>query len=303
MIGGFVTPASPPAWLEVVPSAVGALSYTDLPVWGAALGGLVGGLLRVRRAHVEHAMLRAGVPTPEAAADAMYRALGTSALELLWLSHGPRDLRPLTAFEGDTEARYGELLRRGRGMVLAASHTGNWDLAACAVATRLGPLSVVTKRLSWTSVDALWQRTRAAYGVRLVLARGAFAMAREALAAGGAVAMMIDQVPAHERHGLRARFLGEEAWVDRAPATVAARFGVPLVVTASRRDDRGVQRLSILDVIEPPGRAGAAWIDDATSRATTALERFVLAYPTEWLWMHRRWHAPRSRALPVTLRA
>jgi KDO2-lipid IV(A) lauroyltransferase len=239
-------------------------------------------------------MRRAGVVDPPGAAAAMYRALGTSALELLWLSRSPRDIRPLTGFDGDAEARYAELRRRGRGMVLAASHTGNWDLAACAVAQRLGPLSVVTKRLSVTSVDALWQRTRAGYGVRLVEARGAFAMARDALAAGAAVAMMIDQVPAHERHGTRVPFLGEEAWVDRAPATVAARFGVPLVVTASRRDDGGVQRLSILDVLEPPPRAGAAWIDEASSRATVALERFVVQHPSEWLWMHRRWNAPRN---------
>jgi KDO2-lipid IV(A) lauroyltransferase len=239
-------------------------------------------------------MQRAGVPTPPVAADAMYRALGTSALELLWLSRGPRDLRALTAFDGDTEARYAELRRRGRGMVLAASHTGNWDLAACAVATRLGPISVVTKRLSMASVDALWQQTRAGYGVRLVLARGAFAMAREALAAGSAVAMMIDQVPEHERHGTRAPFLGADAWVDRAPATVAARFGVPLVVTASRRDDAGRQCLSILEVLEPPPRAGASWIDEATHRATTVLAGFVVAHPSEWLWMHRRWNAPRN---------
>ena len=288
--------------MEIVPSAVGALSFTDLPVWGAALGGLVGGLLRVRRAHVEDAMRRACVADPSATASAMYRALGTSALELLWLSRRPRDLHCLTGFDGDAEVRYAELRRRGTGMVLAASHTGNWDLAACAVARRLGPISVVTKRLSMTSVDALWQRTRAGYGVHLVESRGAFAMAREALGTGSAVAMMIDQVPAHERHGTRARFLGEEAWVDRAPATVAARFGVPLVVTASRRDERGVQRLSILDVLEPPRRAGVAWIDDASSRATTALERFVLAHPSEWLWMHRRWNAPRSRASSVALR-
>ena len=105
--------------------------------------------------------------------------------------------------------------------------------------------------------------------------------------------MMIDQVPARARHGLRVPFLGEAAWVDRAPATVAARCRVPLVVTASRRDDAGRQRLSILEVLEPPRRAGAAWIDEASALATAALGRFVTAYPSEWLWMHRRWNPPR----------
>jgi hypothetical protein len=45
----------------------------------------------------------------------------------------------------------------------------------------------------------------------------------------------------------------------------------------------------VLQVIAPPRRAARAWIAEATASATRALEGFVRAHPSQWLWMHRRW--------------
>jgi KDO2-lipid IV(A) lauroyltransferase len=270
---------------------VGWLSFAWLARLGAVLGWLAGSVLRIRRAHVEQAMARAGVA--RGAAPAMYRGLGAGALELLWMAARRRDLGRVAVLDGDARAAWEGALAKGRGVVVAASHTGNWDLAACAVAQR-APLLVVTKRLSMGGLDAFWQLTRAGYGVSLCEAAGAMARGRAALAAGGAVAMMIDQVPARPEHGVRCAFLGAPAFADRAPATLAARAGAPLVVAASRRDPAagGAQRLEVLAVLDPPPRAGKAWIEEATRAATAALDAFVRAHPSEWLWMHRRWKTP-----------
>jgi len=272
-----------------------ALVFSDLGVFGGALGALVGGALRVRRAHVEAAMARAGVEHPELAAAGMYRSLGTSALELLWLAGQPRDLGSLARVDAAAREALARARARGRGIVFAASHTGNWDLAACAIASGSPErLMIVTKHLSMGWLDAFWQRTRARYGVELVGARGAFARGRDHVRGGGAVAMMIDQVPARRAHACRVEFLGQTAWADKAPATVAARTGATLVVPCARRGEDGVQELTVVDVVEPPPGAASAWIEETTARATRALGRFVLENPTEWLWMHRRWAAPKA---------
>jgi KDO2-lipid IV(A) lauroyltransferase len=289
---------------------------------GVALGFLAGSVLRIRRAHVVSAMRRAGVRDPSGAASAMYRSLGQSAVEFLVLSataHRAATEGTAPALSADIDCHSAKALARARsvapprrrdfdhafdsgaaraselgrgGVVLAASHTGNWDYAACAVATRM-PLVVVTKRLSAARLDRFWQGTRAAFGVELVEGRGALTHGKAALDRGASVAMMIDQVPMREAHALRLPFLGADALVDRAPFALAARTRAPLLVVASRR--RGFLRheLVVLDVLEVPPRAARDWIDSAAARATAALERFVLANPSEWLWMHRRWRAPR----------
>lgn len=225
----------------------------------------------------------------------MYRALGASVFELLWLAGKKRSLGSLIAVEARSRKAWERARAGGRGVVVAASHTGNWDAAACAMAAE-GELLVVTKRLTMKGVDTFWQGARARHGVLLCDPEGALSRGREVLARGGAVAMMIDQVPVSAKHAMVCEFLGAPALVDRAPAALAARARVPLVVVAERRT-RGprvrapecTHEIFVLDVIEPPKRASRAWIEEATGRATRALDAFVRENPSEWLWMHRRW--------------
>jgi Kdo2-lipid IVA lauroyltransferase/acyltransferase len=256
-------------------------------VLGALLGWLAGSVLRIRRAHVEGAMQAAGIAHPGRLARGMYRALGTSVFEFLWMAFAGAPALEVVAIEPASRVRWAEALAGGRGVVVAASHTGNWDLSACAIAREV-ELLVVTKRLSVRWLDRFWQSTRARLGVRLTDAPGAVGRAREVLSRGGAVAMMIDQVP-DARHALPVMFLGQPAHADRAPAAVAAAAGAPLVVAVGRRERSGKHVLQVLDVLTPPARPSRAWIDEATRRATRELERFVLAHPDQWLWMHRRW--------------
>jgi Kdo2-lipid IVA lauroyltransferase/acyltransferase len=218
----------------------------------------------------------------------MYAALGTSGMEFLWMAFRGSRALGCARFDPPSRARWNDALARGRGAVVAASHTGNWDMAACVVAQEV-ELLVVTKRLSVGWLDRFWQTTRAGLRVQLADADGAMTRGRAVLARGGVVAMMIDQVPLLPRHALAVEFLGRSAATDRAPAVLAASARAPLIVVTARRDPRGQHVLQVLDVIDPPSRASRAWVVDATGRATVALDRFVRAYPSQWLWLHRRW--------------
>ncbi|MDI1449234.1 lysophospholipid acyltransferase family protein [Polyangium sp. 6x1] len=279
---------------------VGLLPYRALRSFGAALGAFVGGFVRVRRRHVESAMARAGVPAPRRAAAAMYGSLGAGLFELLWTAGRPDE--PL-ASKLVVSARAADLftraVARGRGVVIATAHTGNWDLSACAAAAwlrqRAGPsgrapaLHVITKRLSWRALDRTWQRLRAERGVLLVDARGATARVREALARGDVVAMMIDQAPERAAGVTRLPFLGAPAWCDLAPVLMASRARAPIVVAFGRRREDGLHELDAFDLIEPEALATRTEVERVAARITDALASFVETYPAQWLWLHRRW--------------
>ncbi len=294
------------ALLRLLALLVGLLPWGALAVLGRGVGWLAGSVLRIRRAHVESAMGQAGIEAPSREASAMYEALGRSAFEFLWIarrgarsrSPGP-DLAPHVAIDPASAAPWRAALEGGRGVVVAASHTGNWDLAACAIARDV-ELLVVTKHLRAPSIDRFWQSTRARQGVTLTGAEGAMARARETLRRGGAVAMMIDQAPSSRRHTVGIEFLGQPALAERAPAALAAVARAPLVVAAARRSASGQHVLHVLQVIEPRGSEPAgAWIARATLSAARALDAFVRAYPSQWLWLHRRWKQPDAGAREV----
>ncbi len=285
-------------WL--VARLVGLLPYRALGVLGAGLGALVGGLVRVRRGHVEFAMARAGVQAPPRVAAAMYGSLGVGLLELLWTAGRPEEpLEPKLVVSSRAADLFDRALGRGRGVVVATAHTGNWDLAACAAAAwlraRSGPsgrapaLHVITKRLSWRALDRTWQKLRAERGVLLVDARGASARVREALARGDVVAMMIDQAPERRIGVAEIPFLGAPAWCDLAPIMLAARARAPIVVAFGRRRDDGVHELDAFELVEPEALSSRTDVVRAAARITGALASFVEEHPAQWLWLHRRW--------------
>jgi KDO2-lipid IV(A) lauroyltransferase len=288
--------------LDLVARAVALLSWEALARAGAVLGWLAGSVLRIRRSAVGFAMERARVTEPRDAAAAMYRSLGAGVLELLWLAgsrKAARDaaLRDHVLLDDDLAVALHEACERGP-VVLAASHTANWELVAYGAARWLEArdrrLAVVVKRQSVGVFHAFCTRLREACGLVLIAPAGAFDAARKALRTGNVIAMPIDQVPDRTRHGTSVPFLGAQALADRAPAALARASGATLLVVAASRDGRD-QRVHLLAELPPHARgesAATAWITNATREATRVLDAFVHADPSSWLWLHRRWRAP-----------
>ena len=232
----------------------------------------------------------------------MYARLGTGIFELLWLAGAgaarrEKAVREHVTIEPDLERAIVDSLAKGP-VVFAASHTGNWEIAAHAAARLVRAhgrgLSVVVKPMALSGFDAFLKRLRAGLGITLLSPSGALSTARSALGRGDAVAMMIDQVPDHARHGTPASFLGQPALCDRGPAVLAKRAGATFLVVAAKRVGRE-HRVVMLD------RHDAAELSTATEltrAATGALDAFVRAQPAEWLWLHRRWREPRAPRAP-----
>lgn len=273
--------------LGALARVVALLPFGALRVLGAVIAFLAFDVLRIRRRHAVASIERAGLGDVATARRA-YRSLGTAIFELLWLAGRPRvRLEEHVRIEG--MEHFERARARGRGIVVATAHTGNWDLAACACAEK-APLAVVTKRLSSRGLDAFWQRTRSKRGIELVAAPdgGVLRAVKEALSAGKMVALLVDQDPERTTSVVAHPFLGEVAMHDTFAATLAARTGATILVAFARREGRG-HVVEILEGIEPPARAGRAFVEATTRAIAERLDAFVRRDPTSWLWLHRRW--------------
>jgi KDO2-lipid IV(A) lauroyltransferase len=277
---------TPSRTLRAIAWVIALLPFSALRFFAAFLAFLAFDVLRIRRRHVVASLARAGLDPVNA--RGVYRQLGISALEFLWLSARPA-VPATELMRIDGIDRFEAARAHGRGVIVATAHTGNWDLAACACAERT-ELSVVTKRLSSPSIDAFWQQTRALRGVDLIAAPDGRALRaiRDRLSAGRAVALLVDQDPERTRSVVSAPFLGDIAVHDTLAATIAARTGAPIVLAFARRDDRG-NVLEIIDTIEPPEHPDRAWIEATTRAIAARLDGFVRDNPSAWLWLHRRW--------------
>jgi len=294
--------------LAFLARAVALLPWSSLGRWGALVGAFVGSVLRVRRAQVEAAVERAGVPEAKAVARGMYASLGTALFEFLWmvgrrssersnrLSAEPRSTRsdglPIIRMTERAKEALGanrKEAQASQGIVIATAHTGNWDLVGCAAEDHGIRLAVFTKRLRIGWLDRFWQRERAARGLGLLHGDGALREATLSLRAGVSVAVLIDQAPERRVAVTEAPFLGESAYHDLSPAILAQRSRSTLVLALARRDGDGSHVVDVPLVLEPPPLPSRAWVDHATRSLNAALETFVREHPSQWLWLHRRW--------------
>jgi KDO2-lipid IV(A) lauroyltransferase len=281
--------------LRLVAWLVARLPYGALRVLGAVIAFVAFDLLRIRRRHAVASLSRAGLGGVAVARRA-YRSLGTGIFELLWMSGG-RSIDGLVRVDGWD--RFEAAKARNKGVIVVTAHTGNWDLAACACASRT-PLAVVTKRLSMRGLDAFWQSSRAARGLSLLAAPDGriYEPVRALLARGGSVALLVDQDPERTTSVIEAPFLGETALHDTFAATIAARTGASIVTAFARREG-ALHVVEVLDVFTPESGSGRAFVAETTRAIAARLDAFVRAHPDQWLWLHRRWKTKRAQGAQV----
>src|SRR5260370_32850415 len=81
---------------------------------------------------------------------------------------------------------------RGKGVLIATAHLGNWELSAFAHALMTAPMHVVVRPLDNARVDDLVERRRALSGNHIIRKKQTREILR-ALAKGDAVGVLIDQ--------------------------------------------------------------------------------------------------------------
>ncbi|HXA05897.1 MAG TPA: lysophospholipid acyltransferase family protein, partial [Bryobacteraceae bacterium] len=84
-------------------------------------------------------------------------------------------------------------LRRGKGVLFATAHFGNWELSAFAHALLTAPMNIVVRPLDNPLIDRLVERHRTLSGNRLIEKKDFARSILKALAANEAVGILIDQ--------------------------------------------------------------------------------------------------------------
>ncbi len=175
-------------------------------------------------------------------------------------------------------------LRRGKGVLFATAHLGNWELSAVAFALLSRPMYVVVRPLDNPKLDALVAARRRLGGNRLIEKKDFARSMLKALAANQAVGILVDQNSTPDE-GVFVDFFGIPACAGTGLVRLAARSGaavIPGFALWSDPEQRYVLRF------EPPVEITGDVRED-TQRLQKRLEAVIRRHPEQWLWIHRRW--------------
>ena len=182
-------------------------------------------------------------------------------------------------FEHFEEAR-----KRGRGVLFATAHLGNWELSAFAHAWMAAPMYIVIRPLDNSKIDGLVELRRTLSGNRLIgkkeYARGILKALRE----NEAVGILVDQNASLEE-GTFVDFFGVPACAGTGFAKLAAHSGAAVIPGFALWIES--QRNYVLRFYPPIEITGDPEAD--TRALHRQLEAVIREYPDQWLWIHRRW--------------
>jgi KDO2-lipid IV(A) lauroyltransferase len=264
---------------------------------GALLGRVAWLVARAeRRLMLEH--LAVAFPErSEAERRAIARAslvhLGQMAMEAVAIRAYGDHIEEYVSFAPGAEEVVRRALARGKGLILVAGHIGNWELLARRMALLAQPNAVIARRNADPKLNEMVARFRDEGGIK-TLWRDDPATGRELIRLfrqGGPLGILIDQDTRVQ--GVFVPFFGRLAFTPRAVGDLALRFGAAVVVgTSHRRGPRmgDGHELEMVELAYDPAPADAdVEVERITAAAVSEQESAIRRYPSEWVWMHRRW--------------
>jgi KDO2-lipid IV(A) lauroyltransferase len=182
-----------------------------------------------------------------------------------------------------------EALSRGKGLVLALPHTGNWDVSGVWLANRYGTFTTVAERLRPESLFQRFVAYREALGFEILPASGtdvsSYRLLIERLRQNRAVCLPADRDLS--RRGIPVTFFGEQTRMPAGPARLAAMTGATLLIVQQSftEDGWGVGVHSPMIVHEREE------IPAVTQRMADGFAADIAANPIDWHMLQPLWLA------------
>ena len=237
---------------------------------------------RFRRVAV-HNLEMAGYSDPHSIADGVFRSIARLAVSFAKLPGITREnVHEWIRYDG--LENFAAARAKGRGVLVATGHLGNWELSAFTHALMTAPMHVVVRPLDNPKIDTLVERYRGLSGNHLIRKKEAARGILRALEAGDAVGILIDQNTTPEE-GVFIDFFGRRACAGTAFVKFAHRTGAAVVPGfALWHEDEKKYVLRFYPEVSMTGDLQAD-----TQRVHAVLESVIRQYPDQWLWIHRRW--------------
>jgi KDO2-lipid IV(A) lauroyltransferase len=185
-------------------------------------------------------------------------------------------------------------MTRGKGVLFATGHLGNWELSAFCHAILSAPMGVVVRPLDNPRLDAFVERRRGLSGNHLISKRDFARPILQALRRNEAVGILVDQNILPEA-GVFVDFFGKPACSGTTFAKIAARSGaavIPGFAVWSEEEQRHILRFY-------PEVPMTGDLEGDTAAIQKAVEKAIREYPDQWLWIHRRWKTRPSGDPPL----
>jgi KDO2-lipid IV(A) lauroyltransferase len=163
--------------------------------------------------------------------------------------------------------------------------------------------SAASKAIKGFLIQRMMVRFRSRRGMKNISRENSYKKLVKALEAGDCLIVMIDQDT--KVKGVFVDFYGKKAYTPMGVSRLALETGAIVVPMAMVRKEDSKYKFIIRPPLETINTGNLEKdLYDNTQQQTLVLEKIIRQYPTQWVWMHRRWKTtPESLAAYLEQRA
>ena len=182
-------------------------------------------------------------------------------------------------------------LKKGKGVIGFSAHIGNFGLLGMRLAVEGYPFSFVLRNPEVGAVARIFQQVVEHHGAGTIPSlprRKAVTSLLKRLHRNEIVCILGDQ--REMQGGVFINFMGHTAGTSAGPVVLAMRSGASIVPMFSIRtpaDENVVMIEPEYEFIISGDREKDIRLN--TEGLTGIVERYIRQYPSQWLWLHRRW--------------
>jgi lauroyl/myristoyl acyltransferase len=170
--------------------------------------------------------------------------------------------------------------RSGEPVIFVGLHFGDLELPSRFLAARVGQAVAPMETIGDPALQAYFERTRGANGVRIVGLREARRQLLGALREGISVGLVGDRDLTGG--GVQVTLFGAPATLPLGPALLSIESGAPMYVVGVRRAGRGRYRGRLEAIPTPPDGPRRERVMAATASVAAAFERIISDAPEQW---------------------
>ncbi len=283
--------------LKVLSKIAPRLSVSARCGIGDWLGRAVWPLVPRKRKKMAQTNIYLSLPVDQTEAYAIAKAsavrFGRLLLEMLCLPGLTLNTLPrlVSRIEGMDHLRQAQAA--GRGVIVIAAHSGNWELIGPALSLHGFPMVGVALKQHNSAVDRFINECRTDAGMKIIYKTDVRSILRT-LAGGAIVGLLIDQDARQD--GTFVDFFGRPASTPKGAAVMARMQNVPIVPLFIHSDTDGRHVIEIQAPIQMEKTADREYdVQKMMQRLTNLVEDHIRSYPQEWFWLHNRWKTRPSK--------
>ena len=196
--------------------------------------------------------------------------------------------RYFSLIEVEGEEHLKNAYEKGKGVICLIPHISSWEFAAITPPMLGYETSAASKSMKLRALENMMVRFRAKRGMKNITREGSYQKLVDVLNKGECLVLMIDQDT--KVKGVFVDFFGKPAYTPLGASRLALDTEALIVPMVMTRKEDGNYRFIIYPEL-PVVKTGNVESDllENTKRQTKIMEDMVRRYPTQWVWMHRRW--------------